>query len=107
MELVLDGDVLERHSSRQGNYTLAEGLVEGFPYWNQQDGEHAIWKSPFVSRWLLGWKGMLGTTWAYMFVRMFSKVWPTQILGGYHYAKSQSWHHASSNDVQLKDCKYK
>ena len=68
MELVLDGDVKNMHSNRQGNYTLAEGLVNGFPYWNQQDGKYAIW-SYWSSRWMVGQKKDLGKTFGYILVK--------------------------------------
>ena len=106
MELVLDGDVLERHSSRQGNYTLAEGLVNGFPYWIQQDGKNAIW-SLWSSYWLVGNKNYLGYEVGYIAAPFDSKVWPTQILDGFVYHAPPIWYWASLNEVFFKDCKYK
>ena len=104
MELVLNGDVLEKQSSRQGNYTLAEGLVNGFPNWNQQDGKNAIW-SVLSSYWMVGLKKDLGNPLGGIYVQFDSKVWPTQILDGFRYAPG--WQSASLNEVLFKDCKYK
>ena len=104
MELVLDGNVLEKHSKKQGNYTHAEGLVNGFPYWNQQDGKYAIW-SYWSSRWMVGQKKDLGKTSGYIFVKMDSIVWPTRVLDGFRY--TPGWQYASLNEVVLKDCKFK
>ena len=105
MELIVDGDVLEKHSSiYTGNYTLAEGLVNGFPYWNQQDGNNAIW-SVWSSIWLVGHKNSLGNPIGGIGVQFDIKVWPTQILDGFRYAPG--WQYASLNEVFFKDCKYK
>ena len=104
MELVLDGDVFEEQSSTQGNYTLAEGLVNGFPYWNQQDGNNAIW-SVWSSHWLVGYKRDLGKPIGGIAVQFDVKIWPTQILDGFIYMPG--WQSASLNEVFFKDCKYK
>ena len=104
MELVLDGYVMEKHSIAQGNYTLGEGLVNGFPYWNQQDGENAIW-SFWSSVWMVGDKENLGEAFGLIGVQFDSKVWPTQILDGFLY--TPGWQSASLNEVLFKDCKYK
>ena len=104
MELVLDGYVKEKHSFRQGNYTLAEGLVNGFPYWIQQDGKNAIW-SLWSSYWMFGYKKDLGNPFGSIFVQMDPIVWPTQILDGFKY--TPGWQSASLNEVVLKDCKFK
>ena len=106
MELVLDGDMMEKHSITQGNYTLGEGLVNGLPYWYQQDGKHAIW-SYWSSRWMVGQKKDLGKTSGYIFVKMDSIVWPTQVLDGFRYTSLGTWQYASLNEVVLKDCKFK
>ena len=104
MELIVDGDVLEKHSSiYTGNYTLAEGLVNGFPYWNQQDGNNAIW-SVWSSYWLVGDKNDLGTAIGGIAVQFDIKVWPTQIIDGFIY--TPGWQSASLNEVLFKDCKY-
>ena len=104
IKLVLDGDVLEEHSKRQGNFTLAEGLVNGFPYWIQQDGKNAIW-SFWSSYWMVGHIDNLGKTIGFIAVQFDSKVWPTQILDGYLYSTSV-WQSASINEVLFTDCKY-
>ena len=104
MELVLDGNVKEVQSKKHGNYTLAEGLVNGFPYWNQQNGKSAIW-SVLDSYWLVGDKEVLGSTTAGIFVQFDTKVWPTQILDDFRYFSS-GWQLASINEVLFTDCKY-
>ena len=107
MELVLDGDVKEKQPERPGNYTLAEGLVNEFPYWNQQDGKYAIW-SFWSSNWIVGHIDDLGKALGYIAVQFDSKVWPTQILDGFVYSDgSGGWLSASLNEVLFKDCKYK
>ena len=104
MELVLDGEVKDMHSIRQGNYTLAEGLVNGFPYWYHQDGKYAIW-SFWSTYWMVGPKEQIGSTFGGIVVQFYSTVWPTQILDGFRY--SPGWQYASLNEVFFKDCKYK
>ena len=104
MELVLDGDVKEKQPERPGNYTLAEGKVNEFPYWNQQDGKYAIW-SFWSSNWIVGHIDDLGKALGYIAVQFDSKVWPTQILDGFLY--TPGWQSASLNEVLFKDCKYK
>ena len=109
MELVLDGNVKEVQSKKQGNYTLGDGLVNGFPYWYQQDGKHAIWSAlvSFGWIWLVGDKEGLGYSVGGMYVQYDTKIWPTQILDGFRYYLSSSLQSASLNDVFFKDCKYK
>ena len=104
MELILDGAVKKEHSIVQGNYTLAEELVNGFHYWNQQDGKYALW-SVLSSYWMIGKIEELGNLRGFIAVQFGSKVWPTQILHGFMYSTS-SWHSALSNEVLFKDCKY-
>ena len=103
MELILEGDVKEEQSHTQGNYTLAEGLVNGFPYWNQQDGIHAIW-SVWSSYWMVGDIAFLGNPTGSIY-NFDIKVWPTQILDGFIYYSS-GWQSASLNEVIFKDCKF-
>ena len=106
MELVLDGDVKIVHSSRQGNYTLAEGLVNGFPYWYHQDGMKAIWSIRY-SYWMVGNIEDLGKAIGYIAVPFDSKEWPTQIIDGFLVFYNMNWYTASLNEVSFKDCKYK
>ena len=106
MELVLDGDVKIVHSSRQGNYTLAEGLVNGFPYWYHQDGMKAIWSIGY-SYWMVGDIEDLGKAIGYIAVPFESKEWPTQIIDGFLLFYNMNWYTASLKEVSFKDCKYK
>ena len=106
MELVLDGDVKNMHSNRQGNYTLAEGLVNGFPYWYHQDGRKAIW-SIWSSYWMVGDIEDLGKQIGYIAVPFDSKAWPTQIIDGFLVFYYMAWYTASLEEVSFKDCKYK
>ena len=106
MELILDGDAKEKQSWRQGNYTLGEGLVNGFPYWYHQDGNWAIW-SVWFAVWMVGDKRDIGNPIGGIAVVFDSKVWPTQILDGFLYYTTGSWYSASLNEVLFKDCKHK
>ena len=105
MQLILDGDALEIQFKRQGNYTIVQDLINGFPYWVQQNGDNAIWFGPTYPSWIVGLERVLGQNYGGIYGPYGVDVWPTQILDGYEYWGGSSWQYFSSSDLILKDCK--
>ena len=102
----MDGNSLERQSLKQGNYTLVQELINGFPYWVQQNGEQAIWFGlTSYPSWVAGDAIDLGTTKGGIFGPYGVDFWPTQIIDGYEYWDGSSWQYFSSSDLILRDCK--
>ena len=112
MQLILDGDGREIHFDKPGNYTIVQELINGFPYWVQQNGDNAIWFGPIsYPSWVVGPETYLGQNGGYIFGPYGVDVWPTQIINGYVYWKASygpgggsNWHYFSSSDLILKDC---
>ena len=104
--IFLDGDAREAQFDKQGNYTIVQELINGFPYWVQQNGDNAIW---FVSSWVVGPETNLGQNYGGIFGPSFGPfgldVWPTQIINGYVYWGGSSWQYFSSYGLILIDCK--
>ena len=105
IQLILDGDAREVHFETQGNYTIVQELINGFPYWVHQNGEQAIWFGPTsYPSWIVGPETNLGN-YGYIFGPYGVDVWPTQIINGYVYWDGSSWQYPSSSDLIFKDCK--
>ena len=93
----------------QGNYTLVEEMVNGFPYWLKDDGgktEEAIW-SFYSYVWMIGFAEEVGSTTGVIGVEFESDVWLTQILDGYlkydhHQPYETRW---QPTNITFKDCK--
>ena len=109
--ILLDGDAREVQFDKQGNYTIVQELINGFPYWVQQNGDNAIW---FGSFWVVGPETNLGQNYGGIFGPYGVDVWPTQIINGYVYCEvmctygpgaSSNWQYFSSYGLILIDCK--
>ena len=106
MQLLLDGDALEIQFEKQGNYTIVQELINGFPYWVQQNGDNAIWFGPTsYPSWIVGLEAHLGKNSGGIFGPYGVDVWPTQIINGYMYYRGLSWHYLPSSDLIIRDCK--
>ena len=104
--IFLDGDAREAQFDKQGNYTIVQELINGFPYWVQQNGDNAIWfGSSSYPSWVVGFETDLGLTYGGIFGPYGVDVWPTQIINGYMSWDGSSWQYPSSSDLIFKDCK--
>ena len=106
IQLILDGDAREVQFDKQGNYTIVQELINGFPYWVQQNGGNAIWFGPTsYPSWIVGLEIHLGQNHGGIFGPYGVNVWPTQIIDGYDYWDGSSFQYFASSDLILKDCK--
>ena len=106
IQLILDGDAREVQFERQGNYTIVQELINGFPYWVQQKGDNAIWfGSSSYPSWIVGPETYLGSTTGGIYGPYGIDFWPTQIIDGYEYWNGSSYQYFPSSDLILRDCK--
>ena len=105
IQLILNGDAREGHFKKQGNYTIVQELINGFPYWVQQNGDFAIWFGPTYPSWIVGDTINLGQNFGGIYGPYGVDVWPTQIIDGYEYFGGSSWQYFSPSDLILRDCK--
>ena len=109
LELILDGDVKDKQSKYEGNYSITYNYVNGRPYWKQQNSDNAIWFYNFYDGrqyWFIGKESMLGSTNVAIVLPTSSFViWPHQIVDGFEYYDGTGYKLASSSDVTINDCK--
>ena len=107
MQLLLQGNVNINHSDTRGYYLLSHDNVNGFPYWNQQNGNNAIWfQKSIYSGWTLGLKDFLGQKYSGVIGPDGITAWPRLISNGYSYWDGLAWQSNFSNDVTFEECKY-
>ena len=105
-ELILDGVAKQFYSETMGNYTLVQELINGYPYWVQQNGDNAIWfGSTSYPSWVVGPETFLGSTTGFIWGPYGVDFWPTQIIDGYDYWDGSSIQYFASSDLILKDSK--
>ena len=105
----MDGDVKDKQSHYEGNYSIVYNYVNELPYWKQQNGIHAIWFYNFDDGrqyWLFGKESKLGSiTVSIVLPTPSFAIWPHQIANGFTYFDETAWKLAPSSDVTINDCK--
>ena len=56
IRVTLNGVVKDKQSSRAGTYQKASGLINKRSYWNQIDGDEALWWDITINVWLPNWR---------------------------------------------------
>ena len=94
------------HQTFQGFYFLSKDISHGFPYWTQQNYNHAIWYQRSVG-WTVGNKEYLGQYYPGIIGPNNVTAWPTLISDGYQYFDGSYWQPAIlTHEVIFEDCKY-
>jgi len=103
LELTLAGKAKEKQGRWvEGTYTLANGLVNGYPHWLKLDGSQAIWFDKNGSLWLVSTKEKLGTKTGAIFGPHGKDSYPNEIKQGWKYAENGVFVDAGPNDVIFK-----
>ena len=95
------GKAKEEQSKRAGTYTLANGLVNGYPHWLKLDESQAIWFNKVGSDWLVGYKKDLGTKRGGIAGPKGKDSYPNEIKQGWQYWDN-GFQDAGPNDVIFK-----
>ena len=61
IRVTLNGVVKDKQGSRAGTYQKASGLINNRTYWNEVDGEDALWWDKINNIWMLGDSSDLGS----------------------------------------------
>ena len=94
------------HEKFQGFYFLSKDNSYGFPYWTQQNDNHAIWYQRSMG-WTVGNEEFLGQDYPGIIGPNNVTAWPTLISDGYQYFDGSYWQPAILNhQVIFEDCKY-
>ena len=101
MKLILNGDAMNRHGSRQGIYILREKLVNNHPYWEQQNGGNAIWFKGKM--WYIAEKQYLGRALGWITGPKGKDRSPTKIVNGWKYFVNGIWKEAATSEIMIKD----
>ena len=95
----LKGQAYDKHSSRAGKYTKANGLSSGMPYWTSTDGTNALWFTSGI--WHLGKKSELGENMAYLHSTN-SPLCPESIGSNWKYSDEGEFLDAQGNAKMFK-----
>ena len=95
----LDGQTNDKHGSKAGKYTKANGLSSGMPFWTSSDGTKALWFTN--GQWRIGKKSDLGTTTQYLHSTN-SPVCPESVGSHWKYVEGAEWLDAQGNAKMYK-----
>ena len=79
---------------------MANGLVNGYPYWLKLDESKAIWFNKVTSSWFFGAKKNLGTNFGAIAGPAGKDAYPNEIKQGWTF--TSGWQDAGPNDVIFK-----
>ena len=111
LELILAGKAKDEQSIVEGKYHLADGLINGYPHWINEDETLAIWFDKEFSSWSVGDKNRLGEDYGLIAGPYGTDSYPNEIKHGWEYkdnllaktdTESNGWKKASPNDVVFK-----
>ena len=106
MNLILAGHVLSAHATKQGYYYLEKEKSNGFPYWKQQNGSHAIWfQKSWYNGWTIGDIDSLGQDYDGIIGPHDVSKWPMLIPEGFKFWNVSNWQSATKSDLAFEDCK--
>ena len=61
IRVTLNGVVKDKHGSKAGTYQKASDLINGRSYYNQIDGDKALWWDKITNVWMIGDSSHLGS----------------------------------------------
>ena len=99
IRVTLNGDVKDKHGERAGTYQKASRLINNRSYWNQINGDQALWWDTFANAWTIGLSSNLGDNYGGIHSVQDSAC-PTFIL--FHYADGDEWNLAPTNSVSIQ-----
>ena len=95
----LDGQAHDKHGSKAGKYTKANGLSSGMLFWTSSDETKALWFTN--GQWRIGDKSDLGTTTQYLHSTN-SPVCPESVGSHWKYWDGAEWLDAQGNAKMYK-----
>ena len=104
MKLILNGVASNMHGSKQGIYSLGEKLVNSYPFWEQQNGNNALWFVKTYRLWMVGPKIHLGQTNGGIIGPRSIDRSPTNIINWWRYADYNGIRNdATASEILFKD----
>ena len=88
--------------SKHGIYILADGVVNGYPYWVREDEKYALWLNKKTASWIVGAKDNLGTSTGYIVGPNGRDNYPNDIKQGWTYSDGEKFKEAPSSDIIFK-----
>ena len=88
--------------SKHGIYILADGVVNGYPYWVREDEKYALWLNKKTASWIVGAKDKLGTNTGYIVGPYGRDNYPNDIKQGWTYSHGGKFKEAPSSDIIVK-----
>ena len=100
--MTLAGEAKNDHASKHGIYILADGVVNGYPYWVREDEKYALWFTKSTASWIVGAKDKLGTNTGYIVGPYGRDNYPNDIKQGWTYSHGGKFKEAPSSDIIFK-----
>ena len=85
--------------SKHGIYILADGVVNGYPYWVREDEKYALWLNKKTASWIVGAKDNLGTSTGYIVGPNGRDNYPNDIKQGWTYSDGEKFNEAPTSDI--------
>ena len=101
LRLQLSGEASEKQSSKAGVYSLQSSLVNGFPYWNHDSSDNAIW---MYGQWKIAPNEYIGTDISGIQGPFGIEEWPNNISSKWQFASGGKWNEAECGDIVFEDC---
>ena len=104
LELTLAGKAKEEQSwVASDTFKIADGVINGFPYWLKTDGNQAIWFDKVGSNWKVYDKSRLGENFGGITGASGKDSYPDEIKQGWRYAiPNNDWEDVGPNDIIFK-----
>ena len=102
LRLQLSGEASKKYSFTVGVYSLQSSLVNGFPNWEHDSSDMAIW---MYGQWKLAPNEYIGTDIAGIQGPYGIEEWPNNISSKWQFALGGTkWQEAESGDIVFEDC---
>ena len=88
--------------SKHGIYILADGVVNGYPYWVREDEKYALWFNKASASWLVGKNEKLGGKNGNIDGPNGRDNYPNDIKQGWTYSHGGKFKEAPSSDIIFK-----
>ena len=87
-----------------GVYSLQSSLVNGFPYWNHDSSDNAIW---MYGQWKIAPNEYIGTDISGIQGPFGIEEWPNNISSKWKFYDGDKWQEAKSSDIVFQHCSAK
>ena len=100
MRVTINGVVKDKQGSRGGTYQKGSELINNRSYWNEIDGDQALWWSKIHNKWVIGSPRHLGFNRGYIYLVQDSACPTSDNL--FNYADGDEWTLAPINSVSIQ-----